>query len=99
MSLPSILSAEECQTILQRWKATGVSDEEREEYLKAALSLFADEEQVKGLADNISNLADLAASIDGTFVEVEKILWIVAYLFWPIGIPLLQEWVGYKTVS
>ena len=99
MSSPAILSAEECQTILQRWKSTGASDEEREEYLKAALSLFADEELVKAFADNISHLADLAASIDKTFVEVERILWIVVYLFWPVGIPLMQEWVTYKTVS
>lgn len=93
------LNADQCQNILLRWKKDGPSDEERDEFLKNALSLFTDDEQVKTFAENISSIAQSAANIDKTFDEVERILWIVVYLVWPIGIPLLGEWMGYKTVS
>lgn len=93
------LNADECQAVLSRWAANGPTDEERDEFLRTALSLFADDELVDTLVENISDMAQSAANIDKTFEEVERILWLVVWVIWPIGIPLLSEWSGYKTVS
>lgn len=99
MATATPLTADECQAILLRWKTEGPSDEERDVFVKAALSLFADEDLVASLVDSFGDIAQSAANIDKTFDEVERILWLVVLVIWPVGLVLLQEWTGYKTVG
>ncbi|KAF5323066.1 hypothetical protein D9611_009350 [Ephemerocybe angulata] len=92
----STLTPEQTQSILATWKEAGPSEAEHDEFIANALLRLSDPVQVKALVDDVAQLAQLAAEIDETFVDVEKILWVVVYLFWPIGIPLMGQWVGFK---
>lgn len=90
MTSTATLSVDERQIILQRWKMNGVTSEEREEFVNRALSLLADDKQLKAFADNISNVAQLALDIYKTFDEV---------LMWWLNPSLIGEWGELKFVS
>lgn len=95
----TILSPEDSRKILLRWKKEGPTEKELEEFITTALGQLTNGDRTKAFANNISQIAQIAAEIDKTFVDVEKILWVVVYLAWPIGIPLLQQWISFKDVN
>jgi hypothetical protein len=90
MSSPAPLSAEECQTILLRWKENGVSTAERDEFVDKALLLLANEAQTRDMATDISNIAQTAYDVYRTFDEV---------LMWWLNPSLVAPWVDLKFVS
>jgi hypothetical protein len=99
MTTVTPLSLEEIPSILLRWEKDGLTDEEKDEFLTASLQLLTDKAAVQGFGDNIAQVAQLAADIDKTFTDVETILWAVVYFAWPIGIPLMRQWVSFKEVG
>lgn len=95
MASPATLSAEECQVILQRWQADGVTPEEREDFVNRALQLFTDGQQVKGFADEMGDLAKLALAVYHTFDDV-MLTWLNPSL---IGAWAALKFVSYAPVS
>ena len=70
MSSPTPSTAESCQATLLRWGKSGISSEERDDFVGKALLLPADETQDNGTHLDISNIGQIASDVYYMFSNV-----------------------------
>ncbi|EGO20234.1 hypothetical protein SERLADRAFT_477618, partial [Serpula lacrymans var. lacrymans S7.9] len=95
MATVATLSPEDCLKILQRWEQDGPTEEEKNEFAVTALAQLNDPGQTKRFQDNISQIADLALSIDKTFSDVQQRLVLCAIVF-PFIFVLCLQWEDFR---
>ncbi|KAJ2923431.1 hypothetical protein H1R20_g13660, partial [Candolleomyces eurysporus] len=96
---PPSLTYDEVLQIIERWKTEGITDEERDPFLEAAVGATS-RTDLQGFQEIISGIADSAKKIDAAFDQVDSsFTWITTLelvVQYPDILNYYAQWKGYK---